>query len=90
MPAPSQLAIATSSLQRLFKEQASYHKELASQRERLAKLESSTAEDEMGNRDFEIKQQVCGIPLHLSTSKDMDLCGFLNVVIDCLDNISLE
>jgi hypothetical protein len=83
MPAPSQLAIATSSLQRLFKEQASYHKELASQRERLARLESSTVEDEMGNRDFEIKQQVCYIPLHPSTPKDMDFC-------DCLDNISLE
>lgn len=55
--APSQLQIATSSLQRLVKEEASYHKELESQRKRIADLESQT-DDQDENRDFKIKQEV--------------------------------
>ncbi|KAJ9653880.1 tubulin folding cofactor A [Neophaeococcomyces mojaviensis] len=54
--APSQLQIATSVLQRLVKEEASYHKELESQQKRIADLEKST-DDEDGNREFKLKQE---------------------------------
>jgi tubulin-specific chaperone A len=57
MAPPSQLAIATSSVQRLVKEEASYHKELNSQEKRLEKLLASTEEDE--NREYSLKQEVC-------------------------------
>lgn len=56
MPPPSPLAIATSSLQRLVKEEASYYKELEKQEERLKKIEASTEEDE--NREYTLKQEV--------------------------------
>jgi hypothetical protein len=62
MPPPSPLAIATSSVNRLIKEEASYHKELKSQEARLAKLEASTEEDE--NAEYQLKQEVF-LPLHL-------------------------
>ncbi len=56
--APSQLQIATSSLQRLLKEEASYYKEQQQQEERISKLEkeSDTGDD---NREFVLKQEVC-------------------------------
>lgn len=61
--APSQLQIATSSLQRLLKEEASYHKEQAQQEARIAKLEKEgtdgAAGDEDGNREYVLKQEVC-------------------------------
>lgn len=57
MPPPSPLAIATSSLQRLVKEEASYYKELEKQEARLKKTEESTEEDE--NRIYTLKQEVC-------------------------------
>jgi tubulin-specific chaperone A len=38
MPAPSPLAIATSVLNRLVKEEVSYHKELEQQNAKIAKL----------------------------------------------------
>lgn len=56
MPPPSPLAIATSSLQRLVKEEASYYKELEKQEARLKKIEESTEEDE--NREYTLKQEV--------------------------------
>ena len=56
MAPPSPLAIATSSVNRLIKEEASYHKELKSQEARLAKLEGSTEEDE--NKEYALKQEV--------------------------------
>lgn len=56
MPPPSSLSIASSSVHRLVKEEASYHKELAGQEARIAKLQSSTSEDE--NADFQLKQEV--------------------------------
>lgn len=59
--APSQLQIATSVLQRLVKEEASYHKELESQQKRIADLEKST-DDEDGNREFKLKQEVSQHP----------------------------
>lgn len=62
MPPPNQLSIATSSLNRLVKEEASYHHEHEQQRARIAKLEAADgeaeAEGEEGNREFEVKQQV--------------------------------
>jgi tubulin-specific chaperone A len=56
MPAPSPLAIATSVVQRLVKEETSYHKELKSQEARLEKLVSSTEADE--NKEYQLKQEV--------------------------------
>lgn len=54
---PSQLKIATGSLSRLVKEEASYHKEYEAQKARLAKLEQDQ-DDQDGNREFKIKQEV--------------------------------
>lgn len=54
---PSQIQIATSALQRLLKEEASYHKELESQKKRIAELEKQT-DDQDENRDFKLKQEV--------------------------------
>ncbi|CAG8949465.1 hypothetical protein HYFRA_00007695 [Hymenoscyphus fraxineus] len=55
MAPPTPLAIATSSVNRLIKEEASYHKELSSQEARLAKLQDSTQEDE--NAEYQLKQE---------------------------------
>ncbi|KAI8635499.1 putative tubulin-specific chaperone Rbl2 [Xylariaceae sp. FL1651] len=60
MPAPSPLAIATQSVQRLVKEDSYYRKELAQQSERVKKLEaelntSSASAD--GNAEFMLKQE---------------------------------
>ncbi|KAG6015415.1 hypothetical protein E4U54_003531 [Claviceps lovelessii] len=59
MPPPSQLAIATGSVSRLLKEQASYHNELADQEAQIAKQEESIKAgggDEDGNAAFMLKQ----------------------------------
>ena len=53
--APSQLSIATSSLLRLVKEEASYHKELEQQQSRLLKSEQCGGDE---NADYTIKQEV--------------------------------
>jgi tubulin-specific chaperone A len=62
MPAPSQLSIATSSVRRLLKEEASYHKELAAEEKKLQELEaqaaSGTSNDDDGNAEFLLKQHV--------------------------------
>lgn len=58
MPAPSPLAIATSSVNRLLKEQSSYRTELETQHKRLQSLEADTSKDEEGNRAFQINQEV--------------------------------
>ncbi|EXJ88689.1 tubulin binding cofactor A [Capronia coronata CBS 617.96] len=59
--APSQLQIATSSLQRFLKEEASYHKEQEQQEARIAKLEKEGSggddEGEDGNQEFRLKQE---------------------------------
>ncbi|KAF4594705.1 Tubulin binding cofactor A [Ophiocordyceps camponoti-floridani] len=58
MPPPSPLAITTSSVHRLLKEEASYHTELAEQRARVDALEAKAGnEDEDGNAAFLVKQQ---------------------------------
>lgn len=51
----SQLSIATSSLQRLVKEEASYHKELEHQQTRIDKLEHGGGDE---NADFQLRQEV--------------------------------
>lgn len=61
MPPPSQLAIATSSVTRLRKEEASYHKELADQQAQVKALETkiqSGQGNEDGNGEFMLKQLV--------------------------------
>jgi len=55
MPAPTKLAIATSSVKRLVKEEASYHKELAQQQGRIEKLEQSANDEEI---EYQLKQEV--------------------------------
>ncbi|KAF2402128.1 tubulin binding cofactor A [Trichodelitschia bisporula] len=54
MPPPSKLAIATSSVQRLVKEEASYHKELVQQEARIAKLEKGSDDE---NAEYQMKQE---------------------------------
>jgi hypothetical protein len=61
MPPPSQLSIATSSVQRLVKEEASYHKELEKQQARLKNLETNPDEDE--NAEYQLRQEVFPLPL---------------------------
>ena len=62
MPPPNPLSIATSSLTRLIREEASYHKEQQQQEAAIAKLESQSEdkenEGEEGNREFSLNQQV--------------------------------
>lgn len=64
MAPPSQLAIATSAVQRLVKEEVSYHKELTQQEARLEKIIASNDEDE--NAEFQLKQEVGCPPSHPS------------------------
>jgi len=54
MAPPSKLTIATSVLQRLVKEEASYHKEALQQEARIAKLQEPS-EDE--NAEYQLKQE---------------------------------
>jgi len=60
MAPPTPLAIATSSLQRLVKEELSYEKELQGQEARLEKILATKDEDE--NAEYKLNQEVC-IPL---------------------------
>ena len=53
--APSQLAVATSALNRLVKEEGSYHKELEQQQARLKKQE---ADQEDENAEYLVRQEV--------------------------------
>lgn len=64
MAPPTPLAIATSSVNRLVKEEASYHKELSTQEARLAKLQASTEEDE--NAEYQLKQEVLSPSIFVS------------------------
>jgi tubulin-specific chaperone A len=61
MPPPSPLVIATGAVNRLLKEEASYHKELEEQEAQLKAQEEkvkSGQEDEEGNAMFILKQHV--------------------------------
>ncbi|KAI5363751.1 putative tubulin binding cofactor A [Septoria linicola] len=55
MPAPSQIAIATSALNRLVKEEKSYRGEYDSQKARIAKLEADQSNDE--NAEYILRQE---------------------------------
>ncbi|KAI5284844.1 hypothetical protein KEM54_001021 [Ascosphaera aggregata] len=58
MAPKSPLSIATSSLQRLVKEEASYHREVEQQAERIKRLTAEpVADDDDGNREYLIKQE---------------------------------
>lgn len=68
MPAPTQLTIATSAVNRLVKEEASYHKELEQQQARIVKLQQDGGDE---NAEYQLKQEVYISPvpqslLHLS------------------------
>ena len=54
MAPPSKLAIATSAVQRLVKEEASYHKELEQQKARIQKMEGNSGDD----AEYQLKQEV--------------------------------
>ncbi len=60
MAPPTPLAIATSALQRLVKEEVSYEKELKGQEERLERILATKDEDE--NADYRLKQEVITLP----------------------------
>ena len=57
--APTQLAIATSSVNRLLKEESTYRTELKSQEVRLEKLKAAGNDGtDAGNAEWDIKQEV--------------------------------
>jgi tubulin-specific chaperone A len=61
MPPPSQLAIATSSVRRLLKEESTYQKELITEEKKIKDLEQRVKngeENEDGNAEFILKQHV--------------------------------
>jgi len=58
MAPPSKLAVATSSVRRLVKEEASYHKEIVQQESRIKKLEDNLENNEDGNAEYQLKQEV--------------------------------
>jgi tubulin-specific chaperone A len=62
MPSPSPLVIATGAVNRLLKEEASYHKELLAQEAEAKAQEEkikSGQDDEDGNATYILKQHVC-------------------------------
>lgn len=64
MPAPSRLAIATSSLTRLIKEETSYHKELEQQQAHVKSLEEG-GDDDDENADYKLRQEVSNLAASL-------------------------
>jgi tubulin-specific chaperone A len=75
--APSQIQIATSSLQRLIKEEASYYKEHEQQEARIAKLEKDTSNED-GNREFILKQEVSLFKFTVLSSRLR--CSYLKMI----------
>lgn len=70
MPPPSPLVIATGAVNRLLKEEASYHKELEEQEAQVKAQEEkikSGQEDEDGNATYILKQQVGVGPYNMMT-----------------------
>jgi tubulin-specific chaperone A len=60
MAPPTPLTIATASVQRLVREEASYHRELQQQEQRIKRLEAEQTppgEDDDGNREYMLKQE---------------------------------
>ncbi|KAF1963855.1 putative tubulin-specific chaperone Rbl2 [Byssothecium circinans] len=58
MAPPSKLGVSTSALQRLVKEEASYHKELEQREGRIKKLEANPEDD---NAEYMLKQERRGL-----------------------------
>ena len=89
MPAPSRLAIATSAVSRLVKEEASYHEELKAQEKRVANLiatENRARDDENDNFAYELKQEVSFFSrnnFHFNTSS----YGAVNIIF-CYNHAS--
>ncbi|CAO1597279.1 hypothetical protein XANCAGTX0491_001097 [Xanthoria calcicola] len=65
MSRPSPLAISVASIRRLRKEESTYRTELADQESRLRRLETRSDhnddEEEDGNREWAVKQEVSGL-----------------------------
>ncbi|KAL1999841.1 hypothetical protein VTN02DRAFT_3900 [Thermoascus thermophilus] len=61
MAPPTPLSIATSSVKRLVKEEASYHREMEEQTKRIQRLEAEAkeagGEDDDGNREYMLQQE---------------------------------
>ncbi|KAI9701753.1 MAG: hypothetical protein M1836_001096 [Candelina mexicana] len=57
MAPPSPLSIATSSVQRLVKEEASYQTELQQQQSRIQKLQTSNGHEDDGNAEYQLRQE---------------------------------
>jgi hypothetical protein len=70
MAPPSKLAIATSSLQRLIKEEASYHKEAVQQEARIKKIEADESDE---NKEYILKQEVTKVAVLLSIAKKLTI-----------------
>ncbi len=68
MAPPTPLAIATSAVNRLVKEEAYYHKDQASQEKRIKKLEddiAANAADLDSNAEYMLKQEVSSPPFSI-------------------------
>lgn len=70
MAPPSKIAIATGSVLRLVKEEASYHKEITQQEGRIKKLEESDGDE---NKEYTLRQEV-DKPSPLSHSESNMVC----------------
>ncbi|EAW06321.1 putative tubulin-specific chaperone Rbl2 [Aspergillus clavatus NRRL 1] len=55
MPPPTHFEVAISSVERLVKEEQSYHREIQQQTDKIKKLETEKSEDE--NREYLLKQE---------------------------------
>lgn len=55
MAPPSKLTISTLAVQRLIKEEASYHKEIEQQKARIQKLEAGSTDEDA---EYQLKQEV--------------------------------
>ena len=75
MPPPSPLAIATSSINRLLKEESSYRTELSTQQQRLPNLEADTTDYDEGNKAFQIDQEVPSVLIQNSPKPCPDMIG---------------
>lgn len=75
MPPPTALAIKTSSVVRLVKEEASYHKEAIQQKAHIEKLEAEGADE------YELRQPVRSNTINLNTSPVVLLFALLSTRI---------
>jgi len=81
MAPPSKLAIASSAVQRLVKEEASYHKELEQQQGRIHKLESGSGDE---NAVYQLKQEKQALAETKTVLASMK--GKIDAAVEELDN----